>query len=113
MASRYPKEFKYGLMKADARGLHEAACTFHHPLAGGQVNSTAVTLRPGPLRSGTFVADTQTAGSCTLMLQAALPCLLFAAPQPDGCVHMRTKPLSLRAIKARRMHGLGDAPHSS
>lgn len=84
-----------------------------YPMAGGQVNSTAVTLRPGPLRSGSFVADTQTAGSCTLMLQAALPCLLFAAPQPDGCVHMPLC-LSLRARPfARCMHGLDDAPGSS
>ena len=29
---------------------------------------------------GEFEADTRTAGSCTLMLQAALPCLLLATP---------------------------------
>ncbi|KAK9834892.1 hypothetical protein WJX81_006902 [Elliptochloris bilobata] len=52
-------------------------------LQGGEVGSTQVTLEPNALRCGTHVADTRTAGSCTLLAQAALPCLLLAA-QPEG-----------------------------
>lgn len=50
-------------------------------LAGGQVGSTSVELQPGRLRCASVVADTQTAGSCVLLAQAALPCLLFAEPE--------------------------------
>ena len=53
-------------------------------LEGGAVGSQCITLRPGPLRSGSHVGDTGTAGSCMLLAQAALPCLLFAAPGADG-----------------------------
>lgn len=42
------------------------------------IGSTEVVLYPGPIRGGEFSADTGTAGSIVLLLQAALPCLLFA-----------------------------------
>lgn len=48
-------------------------------LTGGAVGSTQIDFRPrGPCACGSYEADTQTAGSCTLMVQVALPCLLFA-----------------------------------
>ena len=52
--------------------------------AGGEVGSTSVALKPGTLRTGAYSADTKTAGSCTIMLQAALPCLLYAEPSSSG-----------------------------
>ena len=57
-------------------------------LWGAAVGSTRTGLRPrGPCACGGYEADTRTAGSCTLMVQVALPCLLFAqprcAPDPD------------------------------
>lgn len=54
-------------------------------LGGGQVRSSHITLAPSRLLCGHFLADTGTAGSCTLMVQQALPCMLFAAaPAPDA-----------------------------
>jgi RNA 3'-terminal phosphate cyclase (ATP) len=55
-------------------------------LLGGALNSTAVVLQPGPgpLQCGDSVADTRTAGSCLLLAQTALPCLLLAAPPPGA-----------------------------
>ncbi|BFZ16850.1 hypothetical protein BsWGS_19889 [Bradybaena similaris] len=43
------------------------------------VGSCEITLDPGPIMSGEFVADTKTAGSICLLMQAALPCLLFSS----------------------------------
>ncbi|XP_014665922.1 PREDICTED: RNA 3'-terminal phosphate cyclase-like [Priapulus caudatus] len=52
-----------------------------------QVGSTEVTFWPGKLKAGRFVADTKTAGSVCLLLQVALPCMLFA----DGEVSLQLK----------------------
>ncbi|PNW88984.1 hypothetical protein CHLRE_01g053288v5 [Chlamydomonas reinhardtii] len=51
-------------------------------LEGGAVGSSHVVLRPGAPRCGRYVADTKTAGSCTLMVQAAMPVCVFAQPPP-------------------------------
>lgn len=56
--------------------LVEAICSGHSE--GGAVRSTAINFTPGRTAAGTYTADTHTAGSCTLMVQQALPCLLFA-----------------------------------
>lgn len=45
---------------------------------GAHVKSSDVTLQPGTLIFKDCVADTGTAGSCTLLVQAVLPCLLRA-----------------------------------
>jgi RNA 3'-terminal phosphate cyclase (ATP) len=50
----------------------------HGRLGGGQQRSCRVSLAPGRLLCGQYLADTGTAGSCTLMVQQALPCMLFA-----------------------------------
>ncbi|CAN7998708.1 unnamed protein product, partial [Ixodes hexagonus] len=47
-------------------------------LENAAIGSTEVTFHPGPIRGGEFSADTGTAGSVVLLLQVALPCLLFA-----------------------------------
>lgn len=45
------------------------------------MGSSSIKLYPSHATAGQYVADTKTAGSCTLMLQAALPCLVFARPE--------------------------------
>jgi RNA 3'-terminal phosphate cyclase (ATP) len=49
-------------------------------LQGGAVGSSDVTLAPRRLVAGAHTADTGTAGSCVLLAQSALPCMLFASP---------------------------------
>lgn len=65
------------------RPQHLTGITLVKDICGGRleqafIGSTEVTLYPGPIRGGDFSADTGTAGSVVLMLQVALPCLLFA-----------------------------------
>jgi RNA 3'-terminal phosphate cyclase len=48
-------------------------------LVGATKGSLAIYYRPGSLQQGSYSADPGTAGSITLLLQIALPCLLFAA----------------------------------
>ncbi|CAB4013501.1 RNA 3 -terminal phosphate cyclase, partial [Paramuricea clavata] len=47
-------------------------------LEGASVGSSSITFHPGSVLASNFVADTQTAGSTSLLLQVALPCLLYA-----------------------------------
>ncbi|EDO40575.1 predicted protein, partial [Nematostella vectensis] len=47
-------------------------------LEGDCVGSCSITLNPSKLQSGTFSANTKTAGSICLLMQVALPCLLYA-----------------------------------
>jgi len=49
-------------------------------LSGGCESSMEVTLRPNALRAGSYEERTGTAGSCTLLVQGALPCMLLASP---------------------------------
>jgi RNA 3'-terminal phosphate cyclase (ATP) len=58
--------------------MSEAECR------GVTVGSTSITFVPGPLRAGSFVADTETAGSTMLLSQVALPCMLFADGPVDA-----------------------------
>lgn len=51
-------------------------------LTGAQRDSSEIAFQPGTLVTGSFSADTKTAGSTTLLLQVSLPCLLFAS-HPD------------------------------
>lgn len=46
---------------------------------GAESGSTRLIFTPGPVKPGEYVFDTQGAGSCTLVLQAILPPLLFAS----------------------------------
>ncbi|XP_031574471.1 RNA 3'-terminal phosphate cyclase-like [Actinia tenebrosa] len=46
-------------------------------LDGDTVGSTSINLHPSRIISGNFVADTKTAGSICLLIQVALPCLLY------------------------------------
>ncbi len=59
-----------------------------------QVGSTTLQLQPKHCVSivpgSTFMANTQTAGSCTLLLQTCLPCLLFGV-QANTLVTNKTR----------------------
>lgn len=69
---------KPGLRPQHMTGLKLIETVSRGTLQGAHVGSCTISLYPGQLTAGHYEADTQTAGSCTLMVQQALPCLLFA-----------------------------------
>ncbi|KAJ9527725.1 hypothetical protein QJQ45_000298 [Haematococcus lacustris] len=110
-----------GLAAQHLTGLQLVVALSRASLAGGRVGSTHITLQPSGLVAGNYTADTHTAGSCTLLAQAALPCLLFAShtPSPHAAPSPAStpSPLTLRPPSAHAeeyaMHGggmLGQAP---
>ncbi|KAG5645038.1 hypothetical protein DXG03_007217 [Asterophora parasitica] len=69
-----------GLKNQHRTGLQLAAEIASATLTGATNGSTVISFTPGPkgiVLPGTFVADSVTAGSTTLLLQIALPLLLF------------------------------------
>ncbi|EFN53149.1 hypothetical protein CHLNCDRAFT_136921 [Chlorella variabilis] len=77
---------KPGLRPQHTTGLQLIAALCDGQLRGGEVGSSCIKLQPGRLVCSHHLADTRTAGSCMLLAQSALPCLLFAAAAagPDG-----------------------------
>lgn len=75
---------KPGLSPQHLTGLRLVEQVSSGRLAGCAVRSQAISFVPGPLMAGSYLADTHTAGSCTLMVQQALPCLLFAEAAAAG-----------------------------
>lgn len=75
-----------GLRPQHTTGLQLIAALCDGQLRGGEVGSSCIKLQPGRLVCSHHLADTRTAGSCMLLAQSALPCLLFAAAAagPDG-----------------------------
>ncbi|KAJ3741977.1 RNA 3'-terminal phosphate cyclase domain-containing protein [Lentinula detonsa] len=72
-----------GLKNQHRTGLQLAAEIASAKLTGATNGSTEIEFTPGALKTpGDFVADSVTAGSTTLLLQIALPLLLFAS-QPS------------------------------
>ena len=62
-------------------GINLAASICNAETKGVEVGSTEIEFCPNPIQLPTMVtADTGTAGSTTLLLQVALPCLLFCHP---------------------------------
>ena len=62
-------------------GINLAASICSAETKGVEVRSTTVDFRPGPIQlPQALSADPGTAGSTTLLLQTALPCLLFSPP---------------------------------
>lgn len=47
-------------------------------LEGDSLGSTEIKFWPNKITGGQYTADTRTAGSVTLLLQVALPCILFS-----------------------------------
>lgn len=52
-------------------------------LTGAELKSTQVTFTPKNLMPGRYQGDTKTAGSLCLLIQSALPCLIFASNQSE------------------------------
>ncbi len=73
-----------GLRPQHLTGLQVVAALCGGQLLGGQVGSSCITLSPGQLVCSHHTGDTKTAGSCMLLAQSALPCLLFAATGQAG-----------------------------
>ncbi|KZS05841.1 RNA 3'-terminal phosphate cyclase-like protein [Daphnia magna] len=67
-----------GLRPQHLTGLNLIKDLTNGSLEGGNIGSTEITLRPSQISGGEFSVDTKTAGSITLIVQAILPCLLFA-----------------------------------
>ncbi|DBB09794.1 TPA: hypothetical protein ACH3X3_001416 [Trebouxia sp. C0006] len=82
---------KPGLRAQHLAGLRLVAEVCQGKLTGGTIGSQQISLRPQHLTSGHHIGDTKTAGSCMLLAQAALPCLIMAqansspaGKMPDG-----------------------------
>ncbi|KAJ3728887.1 RTC domain-containing 1 [Lentinula raphanica] len=73
-----------GLKNQHRTGLELAAEIASAHLTGAKNGSTKIAFTPGTLKiPGDFIADSVTAGSVTLLLQIALPLLLFTS-QPSA-----------------------------
>eukprot|EP00118_Oscarella_pearsei_P007674 m.38224 g.38224 ORF g.38224 m.38224 type:complete len:360 (+) comp32539_c0_seq5:24-1103(+) len=68
---------KPGLKPQHLAGLRLVTDMCRGKVTGDRQGSQECTLHPGILHGGTYVADPKTAGSVSLLLQAALPCSLF------------------------------------
>lgn len=75
---------KPGLRPQHLTGLEVMTGLSKGILLNGKIGSTIVNLKPGFLTVGEFTGDCKTAGSCTLLVQSILPCLLFAKPDENG-----------------------------
>jgi RNA 3'-terminal phosphate cyclase (ATP) len=60
-------------------------------MKGASKDSTTLHFTPGTLTSGSYSADPGTAGAITLLLQIAVPCLLFSASEGDGTSSLRLR----------------------
>ncbi|XP_030310800.1 RNA 3'-terminal phosphate cyclase isoform X3 [Calypte anna] len=68
-----------GLRPQHLSGLEMIRDLCEGKLEGGEIGSTEITFTPGKIKGGTHIADTKTAGSVCLLMQVAMPCVLFAA----------------------------------
>eukprot|EP00696_Hemimastix_kukwesjijk_P015536 gnl/Hemi2/3750_TR1307_c0_g2_i1.p1 gnl/Hemi2/3750_TR1307_c0_g2~~gnl/Hemi2/3750_TR1307_c0_g2_i1.p1 ORF type:complete len:448 (+),score=72.80 gnl/Hemi2/3750_TR1307_c0_g2_i1:278-1621(+) len=68
-----------GLQAQHLTGIELVAKLCGGRLYGNRLRSMEIQFVPGPLEGGDFVADTGSAGSCMLLFQIALPCIIFAA----------------------------------
>ncbi|KAE8743573.1 hypothetical protein FOCC_FOCC010820 [Frankliniella occidentalis] len=72
---------KPGLRAQHLKGLEVARDISGGKLWGSSLHSTEIVFHPGHLLGGNFSADTETAGSVSLLIQVILPCALFS-PSP-------------------------------
>src|SRR5688572_31605584 len=69
---------KPGLLRQHLTALRAAAAISGGAVEGGELGSTEVVLRPGPVRAGRYEFRVGSAGSTLLVLQTVLPPLLGA-----------------------------------
>lgn len=83
------------------RAQHLAVCKLlaemtDAAVSGAEIGSQEITFEPKGIAGGSFSFDIGTAGSCTLLLQAALPVMLSAKKECrleiDGGTHVRGAP---------------------
>ena len=72
---------KPGLRAQHCKGMEVARDISQGKLWGCSLHSTEVVFHPKSLQGGAFHADTETAGSVSLLMQVILPCALFS-PSP-------------------------------
>ncbi|KAF3834595.1 hypothetical protein F7725_027153, partial [Dissostichus mawsoni] len=106
-----------GLRPQHLSGLQLVSDLCSGSLQGAEIGSTEISLTPGKIHCGNHTADPQTAGSVCLLLQASLPCAVFAdgpsqlvlkggtnaemAPQIDYTVKL-AKDMSSAAVRTIR-----------
>ncbi|XP_065070059.1 RNA 3'-terminal phosphate cyclase-like isoform X2 [Rhopilema esculentum] len=71
------KRSKPGLRPQHLAGIKLVTAICNGKLKGAEVGSTLVNFEPGCINSGDFKVDIQTAGSVSLLIQVALPCILY------------------------------------
>ncbi|ESP05284.1 hypothetical protein LOTGIDRAFT_208285 [Lottia gigantea] len=76
-----------GLRPQHLKGLELISEICHGKIVGARVQSTEISLYPQNIKGGNYIADTKTAGSICLLLQAALPCLLYS--DVECCLTLR------------------------
>lgn len=74
-----------GLRPQHLQGIQMVADLCNGRLEGAQAGAMECVLWPSNFKDGQFMVNTGTAGSCTLLAQIALPCLLFT-PGPSQFV---------------------------
>ena len=72
-----------GLKPQHLAGICLLAKLSNAKLIGGEIKSTQIEFTPTQLAPGNYLADTKTAGSITLLLQNALPTLIFGTQSSE------------------------------
>ncbi|CAF2567783.1 unnamed protein product [Rotaria sp. Silwood2] len=77
------KNIRAGRSQGGLRAQHLTSIQFlaqfsEAKLENANIGTTDIQFTPKTIKSGNFVGDTKTAGSICLMMQTAIPCLLFA-----------------------------------
>lgn len=80
------KNIRAGRPKPGLAAQHLTACNLLSEISGAEmqgahIGSTELSFSPGKISGGDYKFDIGTAGSCTLLLQSALPVLAHAAHQ--------------------------------
>lgn len=70
---------KPGLMAQHTKGIELLRDICNAQVRGLEIGSTEIEFHPGDIGRGKFVAHVQTAGSVSLLLQAALPVAIFGS----------------------------------
>ncbi|XP_011177567.2 RNA 3'-terminal phosphate cyclase [Zeugodacus cucurbitae] len=74
---------KPGLSNQHLFGLNLLQSITGARVKGNHINSTEVEFYPGDIKSGRYTVDTRTAASVALVLQAALPVLIFGSSNSE------------------------------
>ncbi|CAF1007261.1 unnamed protein product [Rotaria sordida] len=67
-----------GLRPQHLTGIQLLSQLSEAKLHNGNIGATEIIFTPRTIKGGNYIADTKTAGSVCLMMQTAIPCLLFA-----------------------------------